>query len=106
MPAWSVGTRSKGNEGVTASVQTTPGSIGYVEYGCAMIQKMPMAQLRSRRTKKCGGDQVNNNDRPREAAADKALSTKEQLGDYYEIRTRRIEVQAIPARTCPSRRGG
>jgi phosphate transport system substrate-binding protein len=48
MPAWSVGTRSKGNEGVTASVQTTPGSIGYVEYGCAMIQKMPMAQLENK----------------------------------------------------------
>ena len=31
MPAWPVGTRSKGNEGVTASIQTTPGSIGYVE---------------------------------------------------------------------------
>jgi phosphate transport system substrate-binding protein len=28
MPAWPVGTRSKGNEGVTASIQTTPGSIG------------------------------------------------------------------------------
>jgi phosphate transport system substrate-binding protein len=48
MPAWPVGTRSKGNEGVTASVQTTPGSIGYVEYGYAMSQKMPMAQLENK----------------------------------------------------------
>jgi phosphate transport system substrate-binding protein len=48
MPAWSVGTRSKGNEGVTASVQTTPNSIGYVEYGYALIQKIPMAQLENK----------------------------------------------------------
>jgi len=48
MPAWPVGTRSKGNEGVTASVQTTPGSIGYIEYGYAMTQKMPMAQLENK----------------------------------------------------------
>ena len=48
MPAWPVGTRSKGNEGVTASVQTTPGSIGYVEYAYAMVQKLPMAQLENK----------------------------------------------------------
>jgi phosphate transport system substrate-binding protein len=48
MPAWPVGTRSKGNEGVTASIQTTPGSIGYIEYGYAMTQKMPMAQLENK----------------------------------------------------------
>lgn len=45
MPNWSVGTRSKGNEGVTASVKTTPGSIGYIEYGYAMTQELPMAIL-------------------------------------------------------------
>jgi phosphate transport system substrate-binding protein len=48
MPAWPVGTRSKGNEGVTASVQTTPGAIGYIEFGYAMTQKMPMAQLENK----------------------------------------------------------
>src|ERR1019366_4625696 len=48
MPAWPVGTRSKGNEGVTASIQTTPGSIGYVEFGYALSQKMPMAQLENK----------------------------------------------------------
>ncbi len=48
MPAWPVGTRSKGNEGVTASVQTTPSSIGYVEFAYAMTQKMPMAQLENK----------------------------------------------------------
>jgi phosphate transport system substrate-binding protein len=48
MPNWPVGTRSKGNEGVTASVKTTPGSIGYVEYGYAVSQKMPMATLQNK----------------------------------------------------------
>jgi phosphate transport system substrate-binding protein len=45
MPAWPVGTRSKGNEGVTASLKTTPGSIGYVEYGYAKSQNLPTALL-------------------------------------------------------------
>jgi phosphate transport system substrate-binding protein len=48
MPNWPVGTRSKGNEGVTASVKTTPGSIGYIEYGYAASQKLPMATLENR----------------------------------------------------------
>jgi len=48
MPNWPVGTRSKGNEGVTASVKTTPGSIGYVEYGYAVSQGMPMASLQNK----------------------------------------------------------
>jgi len=48
MPNWPVGTRSKGNEGVTASVKTTPGSIGYVEYGYAKSQKLPMAILENK----------------------------------------------------------
>jgi len=48
MPNWPVGTRSKGNEGVTASVKTTPGSIGYIEYGYAASQKLPMATLENK----------------------------------------------------------
>jgi phosphate transport system substrate-binding protein len=48
MPNWPVGTKSKGNEGVTASLKTTPGSIGYVEYGYANSQKMPMANLENK----------------------------------------------------------
>src|SRR5262249_57525451 len=48
MPNWAVGTRSKGNEGVTASVQTTPGAIGYIEYGYALSQKLPMAELENK----------------------------------------------------------
>jgi phosphate transport system substrate-binding protein len=48
MPNWSVGTKSKGNEGVTAGVMTTPGSIGYVEYGYAKSQKMSTAALENK----------------------------------------------------------
>jgi len=48
MPNWPVGTRSKGNEGVTASLMTTPNSIGYIEYGYARSQKLAMASLENK----------------------------------------------------------
>jgi phosphate transport system substrate-binding protein len=48
MPNWAVGTRSKGNEGVTASIRTTPGSIGYIEYGYAKGQGLAMATLENK----------------------------------------------------------
>jgi phosphate transport system substrate-binding protein len=48
MPNWLVGTKSKGNEGVTASLMTTPGSIGYVEYGYAHSQNLHMATLQNK----------------------------------------------------------
>ena len=48
MPNWPVGTRSKGNEGVTASIMTTPGAIGYVEYGYAKGQDLPTASLQNK----------------------------------------------------------
>jgi phosphate transport system substrate-binding protein len=48
MPNWPVGTKSKGNEGVTASIMSTPGAIGYIEYGYAKSQKMPMAVLENK----------------------------------------------------------
>lgn len=44
-PNWPVGTKSKGNEGVTQSITSTPGSIGYIEYGFATGAKVPMASL-------------------------------------------------------------
>ena len=47
-PNWPVGTKSKGNEGVTASLLTTPGSIGYVEYGYAHSQNLHMAVLENK----------------------------------------------------------
>jgi phosphate transport system substrate-binding protein len=48
MPNWPAGTKSKGNEGVTASLKTTPGSIGYVEYGYANSQKLNTAALENK----------------------------------------------------------
>ena len=48
MPNWPTGTKSKGNEGVTAAILSTPGSIGYIEYGYAKSQKMPMAVLENK----------------------------------------------------------
>lgn len=45
MPNWPAGTRAKGNEGITASLMTTPGSIGYVEFGYAKGQGLSMASL-------------------------------------------------------------
>jgi len=47
-PNWPVGTKSKGNEGVTASIITTPGAIGYVEYGYAHSQNLHMASLENK----------------------------------------------------------
>lgn len=44
-PDWPVGTKSKGNEGVTAAIKSTPGSIGYVEFGYAENLQVSMATL-------------------------------------------------------------
>jgi phosphate transport system substrate-binding protein len=41
-------TKSKGNEGVTASLKTTPGSIGYIEFGYAKGAKLSMAALENK----------------------------------------------------------
>jgi phosphate transport system substrate-binding protein len=48
LPNWPVGTKSKGNEGVTASLKTTPYSIGYVEYGYAIGANLAMATLENK----------------------------------------------------------
>jgi phosphate transport system substrate-binding protein len=42
---WPTGIGGKGNEGVTAGIQQTVGSIGYVEYGYAKNNNIPMAAL-------------------------------------------------------------
>jgi phosphate transport system substrate-binding protein len=48
LPNWPTGTRSKGNDGVTASIMMTPGAIGYIEYGYAKSQNLPMATLENK----------------------------------------------------------
>lgn len=42
---WLVGVGAKGNEGVTAQIQQTQGAIGYLEYGYASQNKIPVAAL-------------------------------------------------------------
>jgi phosphate transport system substrate-binding protein len=44
---WPVGLGGKGNEGVTGTVQSTPGAIGYVELAYARQNKLPMASLKN-----------------------------------------------------------
>lgn len=45
---WPVGVAGKGNEGVTALIKSTPGAIGYVEYGFAANNKLAMASLQNK----------------------------------------------------------
>ncbi|MEA5595312.1 phosphate ABC transporter substrate-binding protein PstS [Rivularia sp. UHCC 0363] len=46
--SWPSGLGAKGNEGVTAQIKQTPGSIGYVEYGYAKNQGLTMATLENK----------------------------------------------------------
>ena len=45
---WPVGLGGRGNEGVAATVRQTPGAIGYVELGYALINKMSFGQVKNR----------------------------------------------------------
>ena len=45
---WPVGQGGKGNEGVTAVVQSTPGAIGYVELNYATQNKIPHALMQNK----------------------------------------------------------
>ncbi|MBD0388095.1 MAG: phosphate ABC transporter substrate-binding protein PstS [Nostoc sp. C3-bin3] len=63
---WPVGVGAKGNEGVTAQVQQTQGSIGYVEYGYAKQNSLKFAALENK-----GGQFVV----PTEESASKTLAS-------------------------------
>ena len=45
---WPTGIGAKGNEGVTAQILQTEGSIGYIEYGYAKQQNIPAAVLQNK----------------------------------------------------------
>lgn len=45
---WPVGTGAKGNEGVTAQVQQTPGAVGYVEFAYAKENGLSMAAIENK----------------------------------------------------------
>ncbi|NJL01597.1 MAG: phosphate ABC transporter substrate-binding protein PstS [Spirulinaceae cyanobacterium SM2_1_0] len=42
---WPTGVGAKGNEGITAQILQTEGAIGYIEYGYAKQQEIPVASL-------------------------------------------------------------
>ncbi|MDX2239549.1 MAG: phosphate ABC transporter substrate-binding protein PstS [Leptolyngbyaceae cyanobacterium bins.302] len=45
---WPTGTGAKGNEGVTAAIQQTPGAIGYTEFSNAQEVKLKMATIQNK----------------------------------------------------------
>jgi len=45
---WPVGIGGKGNSGVAALIQQTPGAIGYIEAGYAEVTHLPMATLQNK----------------------------------------------------------
>src|SRR5262249_15639061 len=45
---WPVGIGGKGNAGVSALIQETPGAFGYIEAGYAELTHLPMAALQNR----------------------------------------------------------
>ena len=45
---WPIGAGGKGNEGVTALIKQSPGTIGYVEYGYAVHNGLSMASLQNK----------------------------------------------------------
>jgi phosphate transport system substrate-binding protein len=45
---WPVGIGAKGNEGVSATVSQTPGAIGYIELGYAVINKLPVGAVQNK----------------------------------------------------------
>lgn len=45
---WPVGVGGKGNEGVTALIKQSPGTVGYVEYGYAVNNGLATAQLQNK----------------------------------------------------------
>jgi phosphate transport system substrate-binding protein len=47
--SWPVGIGAKGNNGVAALIDQTPGALGYVEYGYAVLAKLRTAALQNRR---------------------------------------------------------
>src|SRR5439155_18729757 len=45
---WPGGQGGKGNEGVTAALQATPGAIGYIELNYAAANKIPFALMKNK----------------------------------------------------------
>ncbi|MFB2896002.1 phosphate ABC transporter substrate-binding protein PstS [Aerosakkonemataceae cyanobacterium BLCC-F50] len=63
--AWPTGVGSKGNEGVTAQIAQTTGSIGYIEYGYAKQNNLKFASLENK-----AGNYVTYNEQTASSALD------------------------------------
>jgi len=48
---WRTGVGARGNEGVAALIEQTPGAMGYVEYGFAKLAGLPLVALENRKGK-------------------------------------------------------
>ncbi|MDJ0797556.1 MAG: phosphate ABC transporter substrate-binding protein PstS [Calothrix sp. MO_167.B12] len=69
---WKTGVGAKGNEGVTAQIKQAEGSIGYIEYGYAKLNKISFATLENKE-----GEFV----KPSDEAASKTLSAVKLPGN-------------------------
>ncbi len=69
---WKTGVGAKGNEGVTAQIKQTDGSIGYIEYGYAKLNNITFATLENKE-----GEFV----KPSDEAASKTLSAVKLPGN-------------------------
>jgi phosphate transport system substrate-binding protein len=70
---WPTGTGAKGNQGVTAQIQQTPGAIGYTEYSYASETGLKMASLKNK-----AGEFI----KPTPASAAKALAGVTMPDDF------------------------
>ena len=86
---WPGGVGGKGNDGVAASVQQTPGSIGYVEYAYAMQSKLVYTDMIN-----ADGKRVQPTMAAFQSAASHADFSKVQ--DFYEILTNQPGAQSWP----------
>jgi len=89
---WPVGLGGRGNEGVSATVRQTPGAIGYVELGYALINEMPFAVLRNQ-----AGNWVTASLETVTAAAAGAMKDMGPTTDFRVSITNSPGAQAYPA---------
>lgn len=89
---WPVGLGGRGNEGVSATVRQTPGAIGYVELGYALINKMPFATIRNQ-----AGNWIVPSLESVTAAAAGAMKDMGQNTDFRVSITNSPGAQAYPA---------
>ncbi len=88
---WPAGLGGRGNEGVAATVKQTPGAIGYVELGYALINKMPFGQVQNK-----AGNFITPSLESVTAAADGAMGDMGPDTDFRVSLTNSAGAQAYP----------